>query len=458
MQSVRISDRLLPRWEKDRKFRDFIGRLSWTGLRTVAAVEIVAPMLMFLGRLAAEPRTTAILAHFWQMIAVSAIGAGTLLLSNRLRRHSRLLCGVSVWSACFVLICTNLWKLRASFGQDDYILGVVALIVVTAAVSVPFRTLDMLALGFGVEATDILATWLTVHGQISAVALSGAAHHLFLLMLIVLATAVVTVNYEHRKAEYNAQQETIRVVETLTAAQLRAQLAENAISIGKLAAALSHEINTPLGTMRSSIETLLALTARQTESAPAKREIVTRMRDELCRSITESTARIEDVMLRLRRLVSLEEAELKSADVNDLLSDVTLLYQAQIDGRSIRVDFDLEPHLPRITCRPQLLSAVFSNLLSNAINAVNGDGRIRIITRMEDSTVEVTVSDNGRGMSAEEAENAFNPSLKVAEGRVASANWSLFNTRQMVYEHGGEIRIDTAEGKGTTVRVLLPLA
>ncbi len=263
-------------------------------------------------------------------------------------------------------------------------------------------------------------------------------------------------NYEHRWSEFEAQREAMRVGQALTGAQLRAQLAENAISIGKLAAALSHEINTPLGTMRSSIETLLALTDRQADAPAGKREMLRRMRAELCRSIQESATRIEDVMGRLQRLVSLEEAELKSADINDLLSDVTLLYRDQIEQRKIRLEFDLEKSLPRLTCRPQLLSAVFSSLVSNAINAVNGDGRIGIATRWQDSSVEVTVSDNGRGMTAEEAGNIFDPSFKVSEGRVASGNWSLFNTRQIIYEHGGEIRVDTAAGKGTSIHVLLP--
>jgi signal transduction histidine kinase len=203
---------------------------------------------------------------------------------------------------------------------------------------------------------------------------------------------------------------------------------------------------------------LLAITDRQAEAPPEKREILAKMRVELCQSIRESAARIEDVMARLRRFITLEEAELKSADINDLLSDVALLYREQIERGQIHLEFDMERALPELSCRPQLLSAVFSSLLSNAIKAVNGSGgRIGIVTRRNDSAVRVTVSDNGRGMTAEEADSIFEPSFKVAAGRVSSGNWSLFNTRQIVYEHGGEIRIDTAPGKGTAFHVTLPL-
>jgi two-component system NtrC family sensor kinase len=113
--------------------------------------------------------------------------------------------------------------------------------------------------------------------------------------------------------------------------------------------------------------------------------------------------------------------------------------------------------MPPLNCRPQLLTAVFSNLLRNAIQAVNGNGHIEITTHRHDGEVEVTIRDNGRGMSATQASTVFEPSFKVEGGRISSGNWSLFNSRQIVYEHGGEIRLNTTEGRGTEVSVTLPL-
>jgi two-component system sensor histidine kinase HydH len=177
----------------------------------------------------------------------------------------------------------------------------------------------------------------------------------------------------------------------------------------------------------------------------------------LRQSIDESASRIDDVVVRLQRFVNLEEAEMKAADINDLLTDVTLLHDRELKASKVHLEFDLEKPLPELTCRPQLLSLVFSSLLSNAIHAVDGKGRIGIRTRRLDGSVEVTIRDDGRGMSAEEVENIFDPSFKVAQNRVASGNWSLFNIRQIVYEHGGEIRIESAEGSGTAFHVTLPL-
>jgi signal transduction histidine kinase len=76
---------------------------------------------------------------------------------------------------------------------------------------------------------------------------------------------------------------------------------------------------------------------------------------------------------------------------------------------------------------------------------------------LREREVEVTIRDNGRGITAEEADTIFEPQFKVAGARVATGNWSLFNARQIVYEHGGTISMETAPGSGTAVHVVLPV-
>jgi signal transduction histidine kinase len=100
---------------------------------------------------------------------------------------------------------------------------------------------------------------------------------------------------------------------------------------------------------------------------------------------------------------------------------------------------------------------VFSNLLANAIGAVNGDGRIVVSTRHVDSGLEVRIEDNGRGVPPEQLKSIFDPGFKVSGERVSTGNWSMFSSRQIVHEHGGEIHISSALGRGTIVVVTLPL-
>lgn len=453
-----LRQRVLPASERDENFRRYVRRVSCAGLETLAIVEIVAPALLEVGRLALD-RTEALLAPvMWRVAGVLAVGVGTLAASH-LRwsaRHPRLLAALSAWLVAAVLMWFGFAGPQELMGEDDYILAGITLVMIMAVSTVPLLPWHALAMGLAVEAVYVLSS--VLHGSAGSVwGAHAAAQNVFFLVLTLLATGISVINYGNRRREFESSREAVRAAEALTGAQLRAQLAENAISIGKMAAALSHEINSPLGALRSSVETLLALTDRQIEGTGARPELLAQARSELCRSIHESAARIEEVTLRLRRFVMLEEEELKEADLNDLVWDVTLLHQDAIAHRGIKLDFELEKTIPSLSCRPQLLTAVFSSLLANAIDAVNGQGHIQIATHRTEEHVEVTIRDNGRGMPPEQAATIFEPSFKVEGGRVSSANWSLFNTRQIVYEHGGEIRLETTQGKGTAVSVTLPL-
>jgi signal transduction histidine kinase len=439
MNLQRTLDHLLPARESDAGFRGYLERLSASGLRTLGVVEVAAALVQHFGRADAGGM------RLPQLAAMVVVGLLTLAAPRVAwgRGAPRLVGWLSAWLAPAVLLVG---------GADDYTVTAVLLVLVTAVASIPFLPWHAFALGISAELMYILSgEWVVSSG-----AGHGDAHHILLALLALLVTGIAASNHAHRQAEFAAHQEAVRVAETLTGAQLRAQLAENAISIGKMAAALSHEINSPLGALRSSIATLCAITDRQIDATPEMRARLGATRDELLRSIEESAARIDEVTRRLRRFVSLEEAEIKSADINDLLSDVTLLFRDEIERRHVHLEFELEKGLPPLNCRPQLLTAAFSTLLSNALQAVNGDGRIAIETRGGAGEIEITIRDNGRGMSSEEADTIFDPAFKVAEGRVSSGNWSLFNSRQIVYEHGGGIRLETAPGQGTAMHVTLP--
>jgi two-component system, NtrC family, sensor kinase len=308
-----------------------------------------------------------------------------------------------------------------------------------AVVAVPLLPAQVVALGVVPVA---LYVWLQ------------PGHEIFLFTLTALATVISAVLYRRRCAVYREHQESLRVAEALSGAQLRAQLAENAMAIGKLAAAVTHEINTPLGSLTSAVDTLLVLAARQATASAVQQERMVTLQADLRRSVQTSTERIKGVIARLQRFINLEESELQQANINELISDVAILFKEQTE-RGIQLQFDFTP-VPPLMCRPQLISAVFSSLLSNAINAANGEGRIVVSTRLAGEGVEIAIKDNGRGMSPEQMENIFDPGFKISGSRIASGNWSLFNSRQIVFEHGGDIRISSSEGKGTTVWVTLP--
>ena len=403
--------------ERDGQFRQSIVRASHNGLPPLALIEMAASILMF--------KTPV------QALALVALGGATLGVA-RIRRIGPYGRNVALVSSAAALASVG-W---AAGGATD---SATMLIMLGAIVAIPFLPLQVMALGAVPVAVYV---WLQ------------PGHEIFLLTLTAMATVISGVLYRRRCAMQREHQESLRIAEALSGAQLRAQLAENAMAIGKLAAAVTHEINTPLGSLTSSIDTLLVLAARQATASAVQQERMVTLQADLRRSVQTATERIKSVIARLQRFINLEEAELQQANINELISDVAILFKEKTE-QGIQLQFDFAP-VPVLMCRPQLLSAVFSSLLSNAINAANGQGRIVVSTRLAGAAVEVAIEDNGRGMSPEQIENIFDPGFKTSGSRIASGNWSLFNSRQIVFEHGGDIRISSMEGKGTTVWVTLP--
>jgi signal transduction histidine kinase len=224
-----------------------------------------------------------------------------------------------------------------------------------------------------------------------------------------------------------------------------------------LAAAVSHELKSPLGVIRSTSQTLSMLEKKIQEktSSDQEAEHINSVIVTLCQSIQEASDRMEQVIARMERFTNLGGAVVQQVDLNEILSDVIAMAAPQLEGK-LEVQLDLSPLGP-LTCRPSQLTAVFASLVDNAIEAVESGGRVAVRSRQSDESIEIQFEDNGAGMSAEQLTSIFEPTFQTVKGRVATGNWSLFSARRVIHEHGGEVRMGSVKGQGTTVTVVLPL-
>ncbi|HXG32079.1 MAG TPA: ATP-binding protein [Bryobacteraceae bacterium] len=238
--------------------------------------------------------------------------------------------------------------------------------------------------------------------------------------------------------------------------QRRALVAEHITTLERLAAVLSHELNSPLGALKSTLDSLGVLALKQERAAPEQQQALADLQQSLRRTLAASIDRMQAVIARLQRFAHLDEAEVQTADLNELASDVIAMLGSEApEGLAWEFYFG---DLPAVRCRPRQLTAVFTILLRNAIEACRDTaGRIRVLTRTAGSEAVIEVADSGRGIGPEELERVFDPGFRVVGGRVAAGNWSLFGARQIIRSHGGDIRIASQPGKGTTVEVRLPL-
>lgn len=125
-----------------------------------------------------------------------------------------------------------------------------------------------------------------------------------------------------------------------------------------------------------------------------------------------------------------------------------------LQGRDVVLDTDFAVKPLRVLGDPDQLKQVFLNLLQNAIETFNNGGRIRIVSRRNKARAEITIGDNGPGISPEKIEKIFDPFFTTkAEG----TGLGLAITKNIVHDHGGEIEVRSEMGKGTSFLVILPL-
>jgi signal transduction histidine kinase len=325
----------------------------------------------------------------------------------------------------------------------------IMLVVIAALPLKPFQTL-----GLGIT---LIATYLVIayqSGQIEG--LKGfTVLHLFMVVLAVLICTVLTaLLYRQRASAHKALRLAEESFDELKQAQASLLISKNAASQGRLAAALSHELNSPLGALTSAVNTLLQA-SRKARFHPDEQE---RMRDvfvNAAEAANQSSSRLSETVERMTQISNLDRSEFQEVNLNELWRSTVELLRAELEPKA-ELRLDLKP-LPFMRCRPQQMSAVFSNLLRNAAAAIDSKGTISIRSKQLEKEVLLEVRDDGRGIPADRLAGLFDPAFAVHGRRVSTTNWGLFLSRSIIAEHGGQIEIESTEGKGTTAKIRLPI-
>ena len=448
MWQERIQRYILPgSIEHDPGFRKEVRQLSHVGLQVIGGVEIAVSAFMAGVHILLNPSHALLPIRAGMLISMLALGGLTFLTARieTLYPHVRAIACGSALMTTMVLTWSQLMLTQYDPTAVDGIPGDITLIMLVSAAVIPFRPTDMLVFGFLVETIYVVLA-MAAHSLLNIGPGVDPIYVLFIFMLTCLAAALTAVVYEQRRSTYEWHCRTLETAEKLREAEARNLLSENAASVGRLAAAVSHELNSPIGALVSGVETLLLLATRQLHSSPTEQQRLVILQNELRKSIQQSADRLKEIVARMQRFSNLDMAEIQAANINDLISDVAALLEPKYKDK-VSIEIDLQPVSP-LVCRPQQLSAVFSNLMGNAIEATNGDGRVVVTSRQRGTDLQVEFTDNGRGLNQQEIDTIFDPGFKVSQGRVATGNWSMFSSRQIVREHGGEIHIESERGKG----------
>ncbi len=446
-----------PNAESDNDFREEILRRSWKGLRLVGGAMVVVPAGMLIAVRLLAPFVPAPPGSNGLALCIVASGAAALLVrqSGALYGHSRLIAGVIT---AVVSYCVTWSTLLRAVIQPELIYLVnaqLALILLIALIAVPFKPIQILVVGLSAEVFFLVSHRLAVQWTLLPDDHRGDLNLVFLCMVNLLATVIAANQYRQILETHRMYEAQLRASNELRDTQCRILLSDNAASMGRLAAALSHELNNPLGVLKSNVDLVRKLTAEARDLPPEKRAAAAKVRLELCDNSRRSIERLEETVRRMQRFTNLDRADVMPLNLNALVRDVAEIVTAASE-RGVRIALDLE-ELPDMELRPQAMTAVLSAVLQNAVEASREGTEVQLESRREGDWATVRITDHGPGMSAAELEHAMEPSFRVRENRISACNWNLFGARQIVRQHGGEIEMRSAPAEGTTVAIRLRL-
>jgi len=229
----------------------------------------------------------------------------------------------------------------------------------------------------------------------------------------------------------------------------RERLRDRLAAVGEMAAAIAHEVKNPL----AGIEVMAGLLRRRMTDPDAQTVLT-----DIISEAKMANAIVQEVLDFVRPIRLLVER----TAVEDAVQGAIQLADTKAERGSVEVAVSVAPGLPQIQADQYQLMQVFTNLLMNAYEAMNGTGRITVCAvrvRLEDGAdgrdaVQVEIADDGPGIAQDVAERVFDPFFTT---KPQGSGLGLAIVRKIVDAHDGRIDLRTTPGRGTTIRMTLPV-
>jgi two-component system NtrC family sensor kinase len=272
-------------------------------------------------------------------------------------------------------------------------------------------------------------------------------------------SALDSLNSELQNANVNLEETVEKRTEALSKAlddlkMQQGQLiqSEKMASLGQMIAGVAHEINTPLGYASSNVE--IVRESMQAMEGSVDAESIAEF-DMLLADTEYGLKQIAELVMSLKDFSRVDRSQSQLFDLNAGIETALKICNSQLkDGVKVTRMFS---ELPQISCAPSQLNQVFLNLITNAAQAMDGNGQIYIRTSLDGDNVEVEISDTGSGMDDETRAHIFEPFFTTKPiGKGTGLGLSI--VFRIIEDHGGTIRVESTLGKGTEFFIRLPVA
>ena len=233
---------------------------------------------------------------------------------------------------------------------------------------------------------------------------------------------------------------------------------EKMAGLGQLVAGIAHEINNPLAFVINNIfiveETLGKLAAEEAELPPKATERVRKMKSRIGDAHLGAT-RVKELVSKLRTFSRLDEGTVKTINIHESIESVLLFLRHKMEGR-IEVDRHYG-QVEMVTCLASELNQVLMNIVANAIDAIDGPGRITLVTGEQDGHFVIRVRDTGKGIPEDIRNRIFEPfftTKPVGQG----TGLGLAISYGIMKAHQGSMEFTTKAGEGTEFILKIPVA
>jgi signal transduction histidine kinase len=232
-----------------------------------------------------------------------------------------------------------------------------------------------------------------------------------------------------------------RQTEELLETTEQLQRAERLAALGELTASIAHEIRNPLSGISGAAEII------------SRKDVAPETRAEFSDILKKETARLNQAVHNILNFARAHKVKSEEADLTELIRRVTALVAKEAQQHSVAMEQDVAAGL-RVRTDALLLEHILLNLLLNAVQAMPEGGLVTVGAQTERQKLRLEVRDNGPGIPTEIQEKVFAPFFTTRPG---GTGLGLAIARRIARGMGGEIRLESVVGKGSTFRVELPL-
>ena len=246
-------------------------------------------------------------------------------------------------------------------------------------------------------------------------------------------------------AIFSDLKERLTMERELSTARQHLLQSEKLAAMGRLTSQIAHELNNPLFGIMNTLELM------KTEIPPENKR-----RRLLDMSLSE-IERLADMLKKMLSFSRPDQEERQEIDINVVIEELMLLYEKRLRENSIKIKLDLVENPGIVLASKDQLRQVFINMFSNAMYAMPEGGKLEISTRLQKKMFCIEIRDTGTGIKSDDLKKIFDSFFTTKTDSVQGVGLGLSVCYGFIKDHGGDIVVDSKEGKGTQFTITLPL-